>query len=103
MTAREAVAYLAIHGYSCSIGTVRALANTGKLKHYRPGLSERGKMQFREVWLDEFLRAAELGGDHSGAEAPAKPLRTGKATAVPRKPIPPPIDWLAEFEKAAAS
>ena len=42
LTVPQAAAYLAARGYPCSLGTVRALAKSGRLKHQRPGPSARG-------------------------------------------------------------
>ena len=70
MTASEAVAYLAERGYPCGVGTVRALARSGRLSCFRPGLTRKGPMAFTPEKLDAFLRQEETG---VVAAKPAKP------------------------------
>lgn len=82
MNVRDAAIYLSARGYRCSPGTVRALAKAGKVSHYRPGVTGRGRLEFTEAWLDELLRDAAFRG--APTPLPEKPV-------VERKPRDKPV------------
>jgi hypothetical protein len=86
MKINEAVEYLKARDYRCSASTVRKLVKAGKLPCFRPGLSGKGRMEFRAERLDAFLLAAELGTTAPPLPPPgARPPRP-KPAAKPVKP-----------------
>lgn len=66
MNVSEATAYLTERGYRCCANTARSLAIAGMIRHYRPGVSGKGRMEFTPGQLDAFLAEAELGGEGEG-------------------------------------
>ena len=101
MNLREAAEYLSAKGYRCSVGTVRKLARADRLKHYRPGLSGRGRMEFTTDQLDAFAVMAERGGTAQPERRPPPRLRPPSSAITPVAPPSPPamiVDWSARMK-----